>query len=214
MTERSVKPEILDRLAADDPAARRSRRDLRRINFLMGNERWICRAIRRFPQATARGIVELGAGDGGLAGKLARLYPDARVTACDLVPRPAALTERVCWRQADLLDDPAALVGGVVVANLFLHHFEGASLRRLGQLCEGCEVVIFNEPDRSLLPHLLGMALWPTLHQVTRHDLHCSIRAGFAAGELPQLLGLDRTIWRIRECSTWRGARRVIGYRA
>jgi hypothetical protein len=39
--ERVVKPEILDDLPMDDPSARASRADLRRINFLMGNERWI-----------------------------------------------------------------------------------------------------------------------------------------------------------------------------
>lgn len=71
MTPRTVKPEILDHLPADDPEARRSRRDLRRINFLMGNERRVCRAIRKHPQAAAKGIVEFGAGDGVLAGKIA-----------------------------------------------------------------------------------------------------------------------------------------------
>jgi hypothetical protein len=38
---RQVLPEILDHLPADDPEAIGSRRDLRRINFLMGNKRWI-----------------------------------------------------------------------------------------------------------------------------------------------------------------------------
>jgi hypothetical protein len=211
MAARVVKPEILDHLPADDPEALRSRRDLRRINFLMGNERWILRTIRGFPKEAAKGIVEIGAGDGALSCKLARMFPDAMVTACDLVARPAGLDERVCWRQGDVLagDDPPA--GGVLVANLFLHHFEGGLLVALGKLCTRYEVVIFNEPDRGLLPHVLGKLMWPLVNRVTRHDMHVSINAGFARGELAGLLGLDAEAWRIRETSTWRGARRVLG---
>jgi hypothetical protein len=43
---RTVRPEILDSLAAEDPAARRSRQDLRLINALMGNFRWVERKLR------------------------------------------------------------------------------------------------------------------------------------------------------------------------
>ena len=42
---RQVLPELLDHLQADDPEAIRSRRDLRVINFLMGNERWILSSL-------------------------------------------------------------------------------------------------------------------------------------------------------------------------
>lgn len=213
MTARVVKPEILDHLAPEDPAAVRSRMDLRRINVLMGNERWICRTIRELPDHAARGIVELGAGEGTVAGLLARMFPASDITACDLAARPAGLDERVIWRQGDILADETPLRGAVLVANLFLHHFEGDALRRLGRICDGFEVVVFNEPDRALLPHLLGLFMWPAIHRVTRHDMHVSIRAGFAAGELPDLLGLDRRIWRFQETFTCRGARRVLGRR-
>ena len=71
MSQRVVIPELLDHLPADDLEALRSRRDLRRINFLMGNERWVCRTVSQFPDAANRGIVEIGAGDGMLCNKLA-----------------------------------------------------------------------------------------------------------------------------------------------
>ena len=71
MPPRIVIPEILDHLPPADPDALRSRRDLRRINFLMGNERWICREMQRFPQAAQKGIVEIGAGEGQLVNTLA-----------------------------------------------------------------------------------------------------------------------------------------------
>ena len=214
MRARMVKPEILDHLPADDPEAIRSRRDLRWINFLMGNERWVCRTLRKFPQAASRGVVEFGAGDGALAQQLAGMLPACPLTACDLAPRPAGLDPRVRWQQGDLLVGGVPPGGGVLIANLFLHHFEAEALRILGRLCEGFDVVIFNEPDRSRLPHLLGCLLWPVINRVTRHDMHVSIDAGFANGELPTMLGLDQKTWRIRETSTWRGARRVLGWRA
>ncbi len=212
---RCVRPEILDHLPADDPEARRSRRDLRRINFLMGNERWIRRTIRRLPAAlVARGIVELGAGDGALLAQLVASFPNARVTGCDLAPRPASLDARVLWRQGDVLATGRPAGGGVLVANLFLHHFEGGELRTLGELCDGFEVVVFNEPDHAMLPHALGFLMWPLVNRVTRHDMHASISAGFTKGELPGLLGLDPDRWRFSETSTWRGARRVVGWPA
>jgi len=213
VTKRVVIPELLDHLPHDDPDARRSRRDLRRINRLMGNERWVCRMVRRFPEAVGRGIVEIGAGDGALCGKLARLFPQARVAAYDLAPAPADLDSRVEWRRGDIFAAPAPEPGGILVANLFLHHFEKDSLAALGRWFEMFEVLVFNEPDRARLPHFLGGLMHPWINRVTRYDMHVSIRAGFAAGEIPGLLGLDPGRWQIRETSTWRGARRVLASR-
>ena len=210
MSRRVVIAELLDHLPADDPAARRSRRDLRRINFMMGNERWVCRTVRRFRDAAKRGIVEIGAGDGLLCGKLAELFPQAAVAAYDLAPRPSKLAARVEWQRGDIFASPAPAGGGVLVANLFLHHFEGAALTALGEWLQNFEVLVINEPDRARLPHLLGGLVHPWLNRVTRHDMHVSIRAGFAAGEISRLLGLDSSCWRTRESSTWRGARRVV----
>ena len=210
MGERVVIPELLDHLPADDPEARRSRRDLRRINVLMGNERWVCRTVSRFSAEANRGIVEIGAGDGILCSKLATLFPQAAVAAYDLAPVPVDLAARIGWHRGDLFTMPAPASGGVLVANLFLHHFEGDALTALGRWLENFEVLVFNEPDRAALPHVLGGLLHPWINRVTRHDMHVSIRAGFAAGEIGRLLGLAASRWRTRESSTWRGARRVI----
>lgn len=213
MLIRDVIPELLDHLPADDPDARRSRRDLGRINFLMGNVRWVCRTVRRFPKAAGRGIVEIGAGDGQLCGKLAGLFPQTAVTAYDLAPAPAGLESQVAWHRRDVFTMPPPAPGGVRIANLFLHHFEGESLAALGRWLGNADLLVFNEPDRARLPHLLGRLMHPWINRVTRHDMHASITAGFAVGEIPQLLGLDPATWRFRETSTWRGARRVICWR-
>lgn len=216
MRQRVVEEEWLDRLPPDDPAAVRSRADLRRINFVMGNGRWVTRAMRGFPQAVRKGVVELGAGDGELSLKMVREFPEARVTAYDLAPppdrEPFRSGGRIDWRVGDVFDQPAP-TGGVLVANLFLHHFEGADLRRLGDWCGGFEVLVFNEPNRAWLPLWLGMLAWPFIHPVTRHDMPVSIRAGFREGEIPALMGLADGRWKIRESSGLAGARRVVAWK-
>jgi hypothetical protein len=213
LSDRIIVPEILDHLAWDDPEAVRARRDLRFINWVMGNERWICRAVTSRPEIAARGIDEWGAGDGSLAAKLARLLPEASVTAWDLAPRPAGLEARVAWRQEDLSKAEMAGGGGILVANLFLHHFEADVLRALGKRCGAFDMLVLCEPDRCRRAERLSLGLWPWIGRVTRHDMPVSIRAGFSAGELAALLGLGAGDWEVCEWSTWRGARRIVACR-
>jgi trans-aconitate methyltransferase len=214
MPERVVVAEILDSLPANDPDAIRTRRDLRLVNLLMGNERWVCRSIAPFREiAVAHGIVEIGAGDGALCEKLAKRHPAAAVAGYDLAPRPGNLSQNVAWHRGDIFDAPAPKSSGVLVANLFLHHFEKPELARLGRWLENFRVVIINEPDRHPRPHRLARLMKPWVNQVTQHDMRVSIDAGFTAGEMLQLLGLNASRWQFRETSTWRGARRVIAWR-
>lgn len=212
MSQRIVIPELLDHLPADDPEALRSRRDLRRINFLMGNERWVCRTVGEHADSARQGIVEIGAGDGILCGKLVRQFPQA-VSAYDLAPRPGKLDQRVRWNQGDIFAAEPPMTGGVLVANLFLHHFESESLKQLGRWVHHFEVLVFCEPNRAGLPHVLGGLLHPWINRVTRHDMHVSITAGFTQGEISRSMGLEPDRWRNRESSTWRGARRVVFWR-
>ncbi|MDF1739878.1 MAG: hypothetical protein P1U86_12025 [Verrucomicrobiales bacterium] len=59
---RIVQPEILDSLPADAPDAVRSRQDLRRINYLMDNFRWLERALEDAELPRGSHIVEVGSG--------------------------------------------------------------------------------------------------------------------------------------------------------
>lgn len=216
---RIVVPEILDELPADDPAAIRSRRDLAMINWLMGNQRWISTQVARHPAAA--GITEIGAGDGALTTRLARQHPSSRVVGVDLVARPNGLPAAVHWLQGDvfhLLDGPldaalGSVRGGLLVANLFLHHFEDPALARLGQLLGRFDALVVCEPRRGRSARLLGLPLQPFIHPVTRHDMRVSIAAGFRPGELPRLLGLDAS-WTISETCGWRGSQRMVAWRA
>jgi hypothetical protein len=210
MMNRVVVPELLDSMSHDDPEAIRSRRDLRRINLLMGNERWICRAVSKFPEIANRGIVEIGAGDGGLCNRLQKQFPTAPVAAYDLAPAPKDLNAKIKWHQGDIFTMSPPTTGGVLIANLFLHHFEGETLLELGRWVSGFDILIFNEPDRASFPHLLGKLMHPFINRVTRHDMHVSIRAGFTTGEMIHLMRLERQSLNAKEICTWRGARRVI----
>lgn len=211
---RIVIPEILDELPHDDPAAKRSRRDLARINRFMGNERLVLKHAKSFAKETELGITEIGAGDGSLIHQLTQQFPSAPASAYDLAPRPSTIDSRIDWHQGDLFEHINSIRGGLLVANLFLHHFEGDALQQIGQLCDGFRALIFNEPDRAQLPHALGALSWPFVNHVTRHDMHVSIDAGFQKGELPELLQLDPTKWQIRETSSWRGSRCVVAWLA
>jgi hypothetical protein len=217
---RVVVAEILDNLPHDDPRAVAGRRDLRRVNAVMGNPCWFRRVCRKHEAAAKSRIVEIGAGDGRLAGQLARRFPATMVTALDLAPRPPHdLPENLRWVSGDLFAAagdlfpaaPGTPPAGMLAACLFLHHFEGERLEWIGRhLCPAFEVCAFVEPDRRLSAHLLGRLAWPWLSEVTRHDMHVSINAGFRAGELPALLGLNTPDWQITESTTAFGVRRLI----
>jgi len=202
---RKLTPELLDHLPHGDPGALRSRQDLRRINFFMGNERWIASLI---PEGT-RHITEIGAGDGQLLCQLARKHPQAEITAYDLAPRPAHLPLSVKWTQGDIFTQTPPSHGGTLIANLFLHHFTDPQLADLGAWIRNFDTLIINEPLRARLPLLLGKLATPFIHPITRHDMRVSIEAGFAPGELAATLALAQHGFVLREITDWRGAIRI-----
>jgi hypothetical protein len=50
----------------------------------------------------------------------------------------------------------------------------------------------------------------PFINDVTRHDMHVSIDAGFRRGEIMQLLGISSQQWSCEEIEHWKGACRTI----
>jgi hypothetical protein len=202
---RKLTPELLDLLPHDDPGAIRSRGDLRRINRFMGNDSWIIRTVGRSPAH----ITEIGAGDGLLLSKLSKIHSNAKMDAYDLAPRPAYLPEKANWHRGDILAQTSPSHGGVLIANLFLHHFTDDQLRSFAPWLHGFDTVVINEPLRARLPLLLGKAAYPFIHPITRHDMRVSTEAGFVPGELPGLLGFDAHGFGFHEVATWRGAIRI-----
>lgn len=202
---RRVEKEWLDDLPSADPRAIGSRRDLRRLNSWMGSASILSAQLASFPDSCrpAR-LLELGAGDGDLLSQVARrlggCWQGTRATLldrCNLLSARAADTfRRAGWNveiaSADIFDwcrQAPMKPCGIVVANLFLHHFESKSLALLFKaIARQCTHFVALEPCRSRLglvfSRLVGLI---GCNDVTRHDAPVSVRAGFLGTELSSL---------------------------
>ncbi len=212
--KRIVEPELLDRLPPDDPRAVHSRHDLRRVNAWMRHHAIMARALQKNWSGPAPGhVTELGAGDGnfllGIAQKVSPHWPEAKATLLDLqknisTETLAAFTAQG-WRAeaivADVFDWPRTLGGSdVIIANLFLHHFEDAQLAGLlRQIAGRAKLFVALEPRRTHLPLFCSRLLWAIgCNDVTRHDAVVSVRAGFCGRELSRLWP-DKQHWQLAE---------------
>lgn len=208
---RTVTPEVLDGLAANDPQAQRSRRDLRRIHRVMGSRAILARGWRGLwpagppltPPSAALRVLELGAGDGTLLLAVARsMAPDWPAVQLTLLDRQdlvstdtlegyAALGWRVQVQVSDVLDwadETSPAPWDLVCTSLFLHHFEGPQLTRLlAAVAERSTRFFALEPRRARLA-LVGSQLVGAIgaNAVTRGDAVLSVRAGFCGRELGQ----------------------------
>ena len=213
--KRIVQPELLDTLSPADPRAIRSRRDLRRVNSWMRNHSIMADILKNNLNGHAsKQITELGAGDGNfllaVAKKLSSRWPDTNVTLLDLKKNISTETlaafSKLGWRAetvlADVFDWPQTSEE-VVVANLFLHHFENERLvELLGIISQRAKLFIAIEPCRAPLPHFFSRLLWTIgCNDVTRHDATVSVRAGFSDDELSALWP-DKISWRLTERRT------------
>ncbi len=115
---RIVAVEILDGLAPDDPAAKRSRRDLRRVHRAMGTRSIVWRALRDSmalrPNARPLQVLELGAGDGSLLLGVARvLAPTWQKVNLTLLDARALVDRRTIDSYGELGWTAVARVGDV-----------------------------------------------------------------------------------------------------
>lgn len=219
---RVVAAETLDALPPCDAAAKRSRRDLRRVHRAMGTQTILRRALQgwSFPRndgARPLRVLELGAGDGtlllGVAAGLAGSWPPVALTLLDrqrLVERAtldgyATLRWTAGVEVADVLDWAAAHDDGsrwdLIVANLFIHHFDGRALAvLLGAIAARTDRFFACEPRRARLAlcasHLVGAL---GANAVTREDAVLSVHAGFRDAELTSLWPGARDEWRLEE---------------
>ena len=202
MTARTLEPEWLDSLPERDARALRSRRDLVRVNALMGNASIVAGMLQPLPSRALR-IAEIGAGDGAFAARVVRrLGGHGEIVLVDRGARPAAAVERDLsprgWRvagaHADIFEWLAASGPfDAIFANLFLHHFDDAAIgRMLRAVAARTPLFVACEPRRSRVglagAHLLGLV---GCNDVTRHDAVVSVRAGFAGSEIGALWPAD-----------------------
>ncbi|MEO7152722.1 MAG: hypothetical protein ABIX46_13570 [Burkholderiaceae bacterium] len=214
---RRVQPETLDGLAPDDPAARRSRADLRRIHRVMGTRSITLRALRGWHwPALGRPlrVLELGAGDAsvmlGVARRMAAQWPPVELTLLDRQPVVDIATleayAKLGWTARSEVRDVVEWAGAaepvhhdLIVAHLFLHHFDAAVLRTLlHAIAARCDRAVACEPRRSVAA-LVASHLVAAIgaNAVTREDAVLSVHAGFDDRELTALW--PRAGWQVDE---------------
>jgi hypothetical protein len=228
-TPRVVAVEALDHLAPDDPAARRSRRDLVRVHRAMGTRSILLQGWRvLLASATAPRplrILELGAGDGtlllGVARSLAPRWPQVQLTLLDRQDIVSAATRKdyadLGWTARVQPDDVLAWAArpvehmrgtgmarwDLITTTLFLHHFEDRQLGLLlAAVASRTDRFFACEPKRSWLP-LAGSHLVGAIgaNAVTREDAVLSVRAGFRGNEIAATWPRDAGAWQTREYS-------------
>jgi SAM-dependent methyltransferase len=210
---RKLTPELLDSLPADDPRALGSRRDLRIFNAVLGGGRWFRRNLPPVVRPGER-VLELGAGTGELGHALARA--GVLADGLDLGPRPTVWPATAHWHQGDVFAFAGWGDYEVVIGNLVFHHFDAAGLRHLGvRMAAHARVIMAFELARWPVSQRLFAAMCAVVraNDVSRHDGRVSIEAGFLGDELPELLGLDPTVWRWEISMTCCGAYRMLAER-
>lgn len=190
---RSEEPELLD-AELDDAEALASLADLRFVNRRLGGWRSLRRAVLPLLAGIAAPrLLDVGCGSADLPARLLRERPGLRVVGLDrkLLHLRAAPAE-VARVAADVRGLPfAAGSFDVVMASLFLHHFDSdaaaALLRELFALARRALVV--NDLRRARVPYYFGRAVFPLLFRsaVSVNDGLVSIRRAFTPGELREL---------------------------
>ena len=222
--------EILDDLDVQDEQALRARRDLRRVHRAMGTRSIVLRALRdmgdlRRRRATPLRVLELGAGDGslmlGVARSLAPQWPAVELTLLDAQPLISQNNidrfAKLGWTAKPLVLDvfdwardnsgtssvssQADEPWDLIVANLFLHHFDKPQLTGLLRTIASRSDRFFAcEPRRAWLS-LVGSHMVGALgtNAVTRSDAVTSVHAGFRGEELSALWPDIGDLWDVRE---------------
>jgi hypothetical protein len=214
--KRTIERELLDELPADDRRAVAARRDLQKVNLMMGHPRVLARVVGgAFDQRSPRTIIELGAGDGTLLLRLAKTmatrWGPVRAILVDRQRLLSARTQRafeaLAWSvesvQMDVfewLQRPVPESSDVIIASLFLHHFPKDDLRRLLHYVAGqADLFLACEPRRAYIALRAAGLLWLIgCNEVTTHDARISVRAGFAGREISALWPVDDS-WRLVE---------------
>ena len=136
-------------------------------------------------------------------------WNEVNVTLLDrqkvVTPQTLAAFASLGWRAeavvADVFDWPQTPAPAeIVIANVFLHHFDDARLAGLFRVIAGrARLFIAIEPRRAPWPLFCSRLLWAIgCNSVTRHDATVSVRAGFVCEELSALWP-DKKNWQLTE---------------
>jgi SAM-dependent methyltransferase len=201
LRSRATCPELLD-LGVPAHEVRRSLADLRFVNRWLGNRRSLLRAVAPH-LGPGSSILDVGCASGDVVTFLASrvrgrvLAVGVDVKALHLSEAPRTLRRVVADVRA--LPFPERSFD-VVMASLFLHHFDAPELPGLLRALHGLarRALVVTDLRRALVPFLFGRALFPLLFSspvsvadglvsIRRSFLPDELRAAFVAAGLPHV---------------------------
>ena len=207
LAERAISEELLDEPGVDPTLAAASYRFMHMVNHVFGG----AAPVRRFIRAQAAAlredrplhVLDVGAGDCGLPLALLawadRQGLDVRFTCVDLCDHAAEMAreairaagdERCTFNHSDVFHmEPGPW--DCAVASMFLHHFPDESIP--GLAAHVCDLVsgpvLINDLHRSWSTYAGAWLLTRGRHPGVKHDALLSVRRGFRAPQLADLLG-------------------------
>ena len=190
LTRRATDPEMLDEGVPDEEALR-SLADIRFVNRWLGNRGRLASIVRPYLEASPRPrLLDVGCGSADIPAYLLSKTPRLVAVGVDIKLLHLEAAPREVRRvRADVRALPfPPRTFDVVMASLFLHHFDGPEvadvLRGLFALTRGALVI--NDLRRARLPYAFARATFPLLlrSRVSRNDGLLSIRRAFTRDEL------------------------------
>ena len=195
LAERATDPELLD-LGVSESDMAGSLADLRFANRWLGNRGRLLRVMRPYLGPRADGgparVLDVGCGSGDFLSWLAHHAPaPLMMTGVDVKWEHlrAAPDHDLSYVAADAVALPFASGSfDVVVASLFIHHFDDDEVPPVLRECAraAARVVIINDLRRAHVLYAFGRVAFPLIFRsrVSVNDGLVSIRRAFTRGEL------------------------------
>lgn len=205
LSRRATDPELLDEGVPDDEALR-SLADIRFVNRWLGNRGRLARAVLPYLQASARPrLLDVGCGTADIPAHLLLTAPPSTLAVgvdIKMLHLTAAPPE-VRLVRADVRALPFAPQSfDVVLASLFLHHFDADELATVlgGLFALARRALVINDLRRARVPYVFGRAVFPLVFRsrVSVADGLLSIRRAFTSEELAAAFAAARIPVRIR----------------
>jgi SAM-dependent methyltransferase len=178
--QRSQVPEIMDDPNCPEEVLETGHRGLQRIHHLLGNTRFLTRAIASDDRPVRR-VIDIGCGRGGLLAEIGRRL-QVETVGVDLRPFPGVVSLNAVYDPLPEAD--------VAIAVYMLHHLHEAEVVRLiRNVRRSCRRFIILEVVRHPAPlWLYRIFIAPLVPKVNAVDGARSVERGFTADELNGLV--------------------------